>query len=115
MSEGGHLKRGNMLWEGSRMFLPEHREQLLEMRRRRREAAMPEPAEDRLAELDAMLGEALAHGRPVVLVCAGRCGRERIAGRVTRVDPQRRLLRIENEEGETIVLRFDLLLDAEWA
>lgn len=114
MSEGGHLKRGNMLWEGSRMFLPEHREQLLEMRRRRRELAIPELDEDRLAELDTLLREALASGRPITVIWAGKYEEERISGSITHIDPLQGLLRIEGED-ETAVLRFDRLLHAEWA
>lgn len=112
MSESGQLKRGNLLWESSRMFLPEHREQLLEMRRRQQERAMPELDEDRLAELDAVLGEALAGGHTVAVTWAGRCGEERIVGRLTRLDPLQGLLRIESED-ETKTLRFDRLLHAE--
>lgn len=36
-----HLKRGNVLWESSRMFLPEHREQLLARRKEKERVEKP--------------------------------------------------------------------------
>ncbi len=36
-----HLKRGNLLWEGSRMFLPEHKQSLLERKRLKQKLQKP--------------------------------------------------------------------------
>lgn len=56
-----------MLWEGSRMFLPEHREQLQAMRKENRSEKLFELAEDRIEELNWSLQEALHYESPIIL------------------------------------------------
>jgi len=110
MGEADHLKRGNLLWESSRMFLPEHREQLLEQRRRKRDYIVPALEEDRLSELNDALSEALQTGRTAAVTYADPSGPLQLIGRITRVDPLNATLRIENAE-YTVTVHFDQLLD----
>ncbi|PTX48304.1 hypothetical protein C8P63_14613 [Melghirimyces profundicolus] len=49
------LERGNKLWEGHRMMLPEHEVQLQEERKRKEEYRPPELAPDALEEIGRML------------------------------------------------------------
>jgi hypothetical protein len=108
-----HLKRGNMLWESSRMFLPEHKEQLLEKRRRQNEFVIPLLDEDQLYEINRISSEALHTKRSVVITHAGQYESERFCGCITRIDYHNALLRIEGMS-ETLILRFDHLLNVEW-
>lgn len=114
MDDPRHLKRGNLLWESSRMFLPEHKEQLLEHRRKLREFVPPELDEDRIRLMDERLGEALASGRKVAVTIAGTYEPETRFGRVTRLDPFRRRLRLETVDGPEWI-PFANLLHVEWA
>lgn len=114
MGRNDHLKRGNLLWESNRMFLPEHKEQLLERRRKQQEFTAPEPDEDRLSELNLIITEALRSGRSVIITHAGLYGPERFCGLIRRVDGQNRLVRIEGIN-ETLVLRFNKVINVDWA
>lgn len=62
-----HLGRGNLLWEGSRMMLPEHREGLLDRRREQRKQDMPELDEDQQAIIDQSIGMSLHNKSEITL------------------------------------------------
>lgn len=109
MDDPRHLKRGNLLWESSRMFLPEHKEQLLAHRRRQQVFEPPELDEDRIRRLNEQLGEAFASGRRVAVTSAGTWGPETRSGRITRVDPLRGRLQLETED-DSLWLPFGKLL-----
>lgn len=74
------LHRKNRLWEGSRMFLPEHREQLQTLRKKQQEKTLPELAEDQIEEFNWLLQEALHLESPIILdyikekQCQSFCG-----------------------------------------
>lgn len=60
--------RNNMLWESSRMILPEHKERIRSRRdeaRRGGKRGRPELDEQRLEELQAAINEAIATRQPV--------------------------------------------------
>jgi len=84
---GEHLKRGNLLWEGSRMFLPEHREQLLERRRSRREYLMPELDEEWLTGINRALSDSLAYGQPITIEYVTKYETQLVTGVVRQIDP----------------------------
>ncbi|WP_332628876.1 YolD-like family protein [Halalkalibacter flavus] len=56
-----HLHRGNLLWESSRMFLPEHKEALLERRMELNKVAKPELDEQELEEIGIIVTDSLKH------------------------------------------------------
>lgn len=114
MEDPRHLKRGNLLWESSRMFLPEHREQLLEHRRRLRAFIPPEPDEDRIRLMNGVLAAAMATGRRVAVTVAGECAPEVRVGRVDKADPVLGRLRLNTDDGR-MWIPFGRLLHAEWA
>ncbi|MGG3573821.1 YolD-like family protein [Bacillus gobiensis] len=79
MSE--HLRRGNMLWEGSRMFLPEHKEALLQRKQMQKKKIRPALDFDQLEEMDRILHEAMEFAKPIQVtyfqegdlhICEGR-------------------------------------------
>ncbi|MEB3101225.1 YolD-like family protein [Ferviditalea candida] len=115
MSEPKGLKRGNLLWEGSRMMLPEHREQLLEYRRKQKEFQVPELDEDQISKINRMLAEAVREKRPVTAVCIGLYGPEAFSGYVKRVNPAKKRLEIQQQDSETAVLDLAKLLKIEYA
>lgn len=82
-----HLKRGNLLWEGSRMFLPEHREQLLAVRRSRREFRMPELDEEWMNEIGRAVSDSLNFGIPITIIYGTQYEAEQYTGIVKKIDP----------------------------
>lgn len=54
-----YLKRGNMLWESSRMFLPEHKEALMQRKEEKRKVSKPILDEQELAVMDETICEAM--------------------------------------------------------
>ncbi|WP_044642169.1 YolD-like family protein [Risungbinella massiliensis] len=107
------LHRGNLLWEGSRMFLPEHREMLMEQRQKKREYQAPELSEDQWEEMSYLLQEALAEGRPLLVTYATRYAPEQFCGFVEKVDQWRQQIQICNGEQEKVI-PFAKLLGMEW-
>ncbi|SHE71050.1 YolD-like protein [Seinonella peptonophila] len=59
------LNRKNLLWEGSRMFLPEHREQLKEQRDASSKQSLPMWDEDYIQEMNFLIQEAIHCGFPI--------------------------------------------------
>ncbi|GAB7388344.1 hypothetical protein BSNK01_21810 [Bacillaceae bacterium] len=108
----GDLKRGNLLWEASRMFLPEHKEALLEYRRKQREFRMPELDEDRLAEIDRAVRESLAAGGTVTVTYGAAWGPATFRGTVRKVDPQGRTLTVDDGK-RALTLPFGKILAVE--
>lgn len=83
------MQRGNLLWEGSRMILPEHRKRLLEYRDQVDRAAKyhrPSWDEQQLEEFQHLLSWAIGEEREVTLRYYTQYGPCEVAGRVKRID-----------------------------
>jgi len=103
---GEHLKRGNLLWEGSRMFLPEHREQLLERRRSRREYHIPELDEEWLTGINRALSDSLAYGKAITIEYITKYETQLATGIVRQIDPYNgwvKLVCMSADDGEQAV------------
>ena len=61
------MNRGNKLWEGHRMIIPEHRAFMLGREDSQMERERPALDEDRLEEMNRTLSEAVQEGRLVTL------------------------------------------------
>lgn len=90
------LNRKNMLWEGSRMFLPEHREQLQALREKQNKKNAPRLANDQIEELNWTLQEALHHESPVILEYVEGEQLQSFCGFIEKVNPYERSLFIVN-------------------
>ncbi|MBA4543626.1 MULTISPECIES: YolD-like family protein [Thermoactinomyces] len=86
------LDRKNMLWEGSRMFLPEHRQALAEQRARADDFIPPELDDDRWDEINRLILEALHSDFPLLIrYVENRRPRER-CGFIQKIIPHERRL-----------------------
>ncbi|MFC0470114.1 YolD-like family protein [Halalkalibacter kiskunsagensis] len=56
-----HLQRGNLLWESSRMFLPEHKEALLDRKQQLKKVKKPQLDEQELEEIGIIVMDSLKH------------------------------------------------------
>jgi hypothetical protein len=72
------MNRGNKLWEGHRMILPEHRNYMLEREDHSMYRERPVLDEDRLEEMSRTLGEAMHEGRLVTLTVFHPAGDEEV-------------------------------------
>jgi hypothetical protein len=63
-----HLKRGNLLWEGSRMFLPEHKQALLQRQNQKQKVKRPTLDDHQLAEMDDLICETMANNRTLCFI-----------------------------------------------
>src|SRR5690606_6455815 len=90
------LNRKNMLWEGSRMFLPEHREQLRAKRKKNEEWELPERSEDQIEEMNWLLNEAIYHELPITLDYLEGNQLQSFCGFVEKVNPDEKSLWMVN-------------------
>lgn len=98
MSE--HLRRGNLLWEGSRMFLPEHKEALLQRKQMQRKKARPALDSDQLEEMDRLLHEAMEFAKPVRVTYFQEGDLYTCEGRICRLETISKKLWITDDSGD---------------
>lgn len=83
------MLRGNLLWESSRMILPEHRRKLLEYREEVQRTTLyrrPDWDEQQLEEFQRILSWAIGEHRNVTLRYYTDDGPRQIEGIVTKID-----------------------------
>lgn len=107
------LNRQNLLWEGSRMFLPEHREGLLEQRRKAEEFVPPELDESQMEAINYILQEAIEEEKPVVVTYAEKYAPEQFCGFVDKVNPYDKVIQLSNGKCKKQI-SFQKLINVEW-
>ncbi len=96
------MQRGNLLWEGSRMILPEHRKRLLDYRDQVERAAKylrPVWDEQQLEEFQYLLSWAIGEDREVTLRYYTQYGPREVGGRVTKIDPLHKQIQVDTVTG----------------
>lgn len=86
--EVSDLHRKNLLWEGSRMFLPEHREQLQQTRQKSQRHPLPMVAADQLEEWNWLLQEAHYQEFPLAFHYLQDGEQQACCGFIEQVDQQ---------------------------
>lgn len=100
----------NMLWEGSRIILPEHKERINQWRKEQK--GMPKKpvmSESELEELANRLKEAKETGAELYLTVWGRGG---VDGRIVRLDPESKMVYVE-KHGQVTKVPFINIMSAE--
>jgi len=97
------MDRGNKLWEGHRIILPQHRDMLFDNRQKEREFYPPELAEDEIEEISRLISWSKMEEKPITLIYADRYGSKQITGVIVRIDPIERWLIIQGEEGRRLI------------
>ena len=90
----------NLLWESSRMMLPEHKERINSHRDSLKRKARPVLDEQEMEELALKVGESLETGRPITLKLYGEVEDREMTGVVTKVDPQAGRIRLRTAQGD---------------
>ncbi|MGI6126143.1 MAG: YolD-like family protein [Planifilum sp.] len=81
------MDRGNKLWEGHRILLPQHRDLIWEERQREKEYQPPELAADALETLDRVIRWSRMKKKPIILTYASKYGPKRCIGYVLNIHP----------------------------
>lgn len=110
LSDNDELKRGNLLWEGSRMMLPEHKEALLERKRKQKEFTPPLLGEEQLIELNHVILQSIEHDLAVTITYATKKEAKEFWGWITKVDPQQHFIKIINDN-DTLRVKFENILN----
>jgi len=105
------VKRGNLLWTGSRMMLAEHR-QLLNQRLQEKteEDLQREQDEQQLEAWQEMLNEAVTYRKKVVIRLKGEAKKE-VTGFIVDWDTEQRILYIQADDQERIKAYVDYIAD----
>lgn len=83
----------NLLWEGSRMMLPEHKDAILRRRQEMNRRSRQEHDEQAIEEMGRIIVESAELGREIRLVVYDQYEHVEIRGGVLRIDPyQQRFL-----------------------
>lgn len=97
------MDRGNKMWVGHRVILPEHRDLLLEQKHKEQVYHPPELANDALEEINRLIDWSRVKKKPIVLTYASKYGPKRCVGYVTRLEPIERWLVIQNGEDRRMI------------
>lgn len=106
------LNRQNMLWEGSRMFLPEHREQLQKHYQQSKEFIPPYLDEQALEEINRLILEGLEGEHPLLIYYVENKESQQFCGFIVRIHPHERWLKIVNGR-ITRTIHFDTIYRVE--
>ncbi|WP_018660558.1 YolD-like family protein [Heyndrickxia acidiproducens] len=109
MSE--YLHRGNKLWEGSRMFLPEHKQAILERKRRQQKREKPELDEQQLEKMNEMIQLSRQKKLPVSVRCFEAGAFRKVTGIVLDFRPFEQEVRMLDETGGHILLKTAGIID----
>ncbi len=101
----------NLKWEASRMMLPEHVTQLQQYRLDCRRKKRPELDEQQLEEFQRMLRDYIQSNIPLFLTIYGEFEDRDVRGKITKMDPLIKRVKLEFEEGEFEWISFHDIVD----
>lgn len=107
-----YLNRGNKLWESNRMFLPEHRQALLNRKLKQREVQSPILDQDQFEEINRIIVESIERDQSLIITYSDIYGPEKFGGWITKINRYENWLRIINDE-DFLVIEFEKIIDAE--
>lgn len=84
----------NLLWEGSRMMLPEHKEEIIKQNKKVHLKQRPTLDEQKWEEISRVISESVEHGLEIELIKFGDFQDRSIRGIVEKVDMQLRHLKV---------------------
>ncbi|NGP44752.1 YolD-like family protein [Bacillaceae bacterium SIJ1] len=108
------LQRGNLLWEGSRMFLPEHKRALLEHRKTISQPDPPHPPDEQQLEAwHYIVDEAIATGRTVRFTLFQNGFFTEQKGQMIGISTER--IQCQSITGDIFSIRWQRIAKIEWA
>lgn len=101
----------NLMWEGSRMMLPEHVTMLQKHRKESLKKTNPNLDEQQLDEISAVIQYSYQASAPITLTVFGEVQDQHKTGVITNIDSQLKKLKLENN-GECEWIDFARIIDA---
>ncbi|WEG14369.1 YolD-like family protein [Pullulanibacillus sp. KACC 23026] len=101
----------NLMWESSRMMLPEHREQFLEHRRDLRKNSLPVLDEQEREQLDRALLQAFDTQSNIALTLFNPYQNEVWYGRILALNSRQKQLKFMTEDGEPKWIELHSILE----
>lgn len=99
----------NVMWESSRMIIPEHKEALLRHYRDRNKRERPQLDEQAFAEIGQVIQEAAETGRMIRLTVFDPIQDVEVVGKVQMIDPYEQRIRLAHDGKKTWVPFGDIL------
>lgn len=108
-----YLKRGNLLWEGSRMMLPEHKQAIRAQNEQEKRVDPPLLDQQELEELGIVAMESLSYTIPVHIVYWEDGFYRKIIAAVERVDQQQKRITCRESAEVSITIEISRLKSIE--
>ena len=107
------MNRGNKLWEGSRIILPEHRSAMIEKSiTEERYVPRPQIDDDKLAEISQAIGAAMAEGRLITMHLYEQFGLREVTMLPKKFDDvNRRLVGLSQFDERQVRIPFEDIID----
>ncbi|MGE6629428.1 YolD-like family protein [Bacillus sp. NPDC077027] len=102
----------NIMWESSRMMLPEHREQLLDQKRREKEYAPPIPSYDQLEEMNLLITQSIAEDQAILITYVSLGKKQQFWGWIKTIHYENQCLKMVNDE-DILFLSFEQIVAVE--
>lgn len=102
----------NLMWESSRMILPEHKEQLLKERRNQELFHMPQLTEEQLQEMDLIIQAAIKQNCSITITYTEKYGPAQFSGKIKKINSQEASLKVSNRH-MVLTLPFHKILQIE--
>ncbi|MDA3129110.1 YolD-like family protein [Aliibacillus thermotolerans] len=109
-----YLQRGNKLWEGSRMFLPEHKQALIDWQKEQQKVTKPILDEQELDVLNRTLHTALVQQASLRITYYEEGHLLEIVGYVDKFFESRKELRIVDVSEQIHHLQIDNIIQFAW-
>ncbi|MFD2670165.1 YolD-like family protein [Marinicrinis sediminis] len=104
-------KGANLLWESSRMMLPEHKEQFMQYRRERDPQPRPLFTTEHQQELAAHLSEAYQQQERITLTVYDPFQPRVLSGRITALDPSLKQLKLVQDDEDVHWVPFKQIVN----
>ncbi|MBB6603417.1 YolD-like family protein [Bacillus pumilus] len=88
----------NLMWESSRMMLPEHREQLLAQKRQKKKYTPPPLSTDQLEEMNFLITQSITEDQAICVTYAEAGRKEQFWGWVKAIHYETQRIKIVNDE-----------------
>lgn len=92
-----YLKRGNLMWEGSRMMLPEHIQALRNRKHKAEQDTPPSLTEDDLTELGVLAMDSLHYALEIKILYWEDGRNQEVIGVIDHMDHQLKRLKINDQ------------------
>ncbi|RAL25598.1 YolD-like family protein [Thermoflavimicrobium daqui] len=107
------LDRKNKLWEGSRMFLPEHRKNLLEHYQEAQTFTPPILSDEAWQEINRLIIEGLHDESPLLIYYVKQKSAQQFCGFIEKVNPYEHWLKVTNGQ-TTCTIHFKNIYRVEY-